>query len=172
MSETPSGTFVSTDRGVTTMGFGGRVGYNVNRHLALEAEASYLPKKNFNEVFQSRRTQVLAGLKAGRRWEKVGVFAKARPGAMFFSEYGMRGVCTFTPGRNECFDQSRVFFATDVGGVVEYYPTPRAILRLDAGDTIIRFRDAGPVVFPGGSVFTRRETTHNFQLSLGLGFRF
>jgi hypothetical protein len=165
---------------VDTAGYGGRFGYNANRYLALEAEVNYLPERNLNEVFQSRRVQVFGGVRAGRRWEKVGVFAKARPGAMNFDEYGVRGPCTFAFAIDspDCFDQPRTFFAIDLGGVVEYYPTKRTILRVDAGDTVIRFRDAGPVTFPpagtfpGSSVFIRRETTHNFQLTFGLGFRF
>jgi hypothetical protein len=163
---------------VSTAGFGGRFAYNAYKYVALEAEVNHMPERNLNETFQSRRTQIFAGVRAGRRWEKVGLFAKGRPGAMFFDNYGIRGPCGVLRDPAECFEQSRAFFAADVGGVFEYYPTRRTILRVDAGDTIIRFRDSGPVTFPpvggfpGSSVFTRRETTHNFQLSLGLGFRF
>jgi hypothetical protein len=164
---------------VTTAGFGGRFGYNAYKHVAFEAEVSVLPARNINEVFQSRRTQIFAGLRAGRRWNGFGLFAKARPGAMIFDEYGARGPCTVTPpGAQDCFDDRRAFFAADVGGVVELYPTDRTIFRIDAGDTIVAFRDAGPITFPplgsspGAALFTRRETTHNFQLSFGFGFRF
>jgi hypothetical protein len=163
---------------VGTAGYGGRFAYNANRYLALEAEVNYLPERNLNEVFQSRRVQVFGGVRAGRRWEKVGVFAKARPGAVNFDEYGVRGPCTFVAGSRDCFDQPRTLFAFDAGGVVEYYPTRRTILRVDAGDTVIRFRDSGPITFPptgtsaGSSVFTRRETTHNFQMTFGFGVRF
>ena len=163
---------------VTTAGYGARFGYNLNRYVALEGEFNYLPERNINEVFQSRRTQILAGVRVGRRWEKVGVFAKARPGAMYFDGYGARGPCTFTLASDTCTEQGRTFFAADVGGVVEYYPTRRTILRVDAGDTIVRFREAGPVIFPpvgtftGSSTITVADTTHNFQLTFGIGFRF
>ena len=165
----------------STAGYGGRFAYNASRYLALEAEVSYLPKRNLNEVHQSRRTQVFAGLRAGRRWEKFGLFAKARPGAMHFDEYGTRGPCTVTfppSGPLGCFGKSRTFFAADVGGVVEFYPSERTIFRVDAGDTIIRFREVGPVTFPpigtfpGSSQLTRADTTHNFQMTFGFGFRF
>lgn len=161
---------------LTVAGFGGRLGYNVNRYVALEGEFNHLPERNLNEVMQSRRTQIFAGLRAGKRWEKAGLFVKARPGAMFFDEYGIRGPCTVTsPASQDCFDDERAFFAVDVGGVAEFYPTERTILRVDAGDTVIRFRDSGPITFPVGtlpSLFKRRETTHNFQLTFGFGFRF
>ena len=163
---------------LTTAGLGARFGYNVNKYFALEGEFNVMPKRNLNEVRQNRRTQIFAGARAGKRWERAGLFAKARPGAMFFDEYGIRGPCTATLGSQDCFDDERAFFAVDVGGVAEFYPTERTIFRIDAGDTIIRFRDSGPVTFPpvgtfaGSSLFTRRETTHNFQLTFGLGFRF
>lgn len=164
---------------VSTAGFGARFGYNAYKYVALEGEFNVLPKRNLNEVRQNRRKQVFAGVRAGKRWEKAGLFAKARPGVMFFDEYGIRGPCTVaSPGAQDCFDDERAFFAVDVGGVAEFYPTSRTIFRVDAGDTVIRFRDSGPVTFPpagtfpGSSLFTRRETTHNFQLTFGFGFRF
>jgi hypothetical protein len=176
VAETPAGVFTTPRERFTTAGYGARFGYNLNRYVALEGEFNYLPRRNLNEVFQNRRTQILAGVRAGKRWERAGLFAKARPGAMRFDDYGTRGPCTFVPGSSDCLDD-RTFFVTDVGGVAEFYPTRRTILRADAGDTIIRFRDSGPVRFrppgvPGSSVFTRRETTHNFQLTFGFGFRF
>ena len=178
VTEAPIGVFTSPGDKIVVAGFGGRFGYNVGRHVALEGEVNVLPERNLNEVFQSRRTQLFTGVRAGRRWEKAGLFAKARPGAVHFDEYGARGPCTVVVGSRTCFDDPRTFFATDLGGVFEYYPTRRTIFRVDAGDTIIRFRDSGPVTFPpigtslGSSTFTRRETAHNFQLTFGLGFRF
>ncbi|HLL75072.1 MAG TPA: hypothetical protein VK421_07375 [Pyrinomonadaceae bacterium] len=181
VSTSPAGVFTSSERGVTTAGYGARFAYNVSRHVALEAEVNHLPQRNINEVFQNRRTQVFAGVRAGRRWETVGVFAKVRPGAMNFDEYGTRGPCTVTfpaSGPLGCFGEARTFFAADVGGVVEFYPSSRTIFRIDAGDTIIRFREVGPITFPpigtspGSSQFTRADTTHNFQMTFGFGFRF
>ena len=178
ISTGPAGTFRTGEQGVTTAGYGGRFGYNLNRYVALEVEVNHLPRRNFNEVFQNRREQIFAGVRVGRRWEKVGVFAKARPGAMYFDGYGSRGPCTFTLASDTCTEQGRTFFAADVGGVVEYYPSRRVILRVDAGDTIVRFREAGPInfppigTFPGSSSITVADTTHNFQMTFGIGFRF
>jgi hypothetical protein len=57
----------------------------------------------------------------------------------------------------------------DLGGVVEYYPSPRRVLRFDVGDTIIHFRDtiriANPERIEGGTV-------HSLQLNIGFGIRF
>ncbi len=52
--------------------------------------------------------------------------------------------------------------AFDLGGVIELYPSRRVVVRVDAGDTIIRFNRNGV-----GDLIS-----HNFQLSTGVGFRF
>jgi hypothetical protein len=163
-----TGTFNADGFNVTTFGVGGRVGYNVSRYVAVEAEFNYFPEKNFNEVDQSRREQFFAGVRVGKRWQKVGVFAKFRPGAMHFDELPFHTVC----GASGCRQTSQTNFALDAGGVVEYYPTKRTILRFDAGDTVIYFRDTGPDVFANSTITTLRQTTHNFQASVGFGFRF
>ena len=174
----PTGAFPLSDEGVTTTGFGGRFGYNVNRYVALEVEFNHLPERNFNEEFRSRREQVFAGVRVGKRWEKVGLFVKARPGLLYSSNQPPRGPCTFSFPASPCDDEGRSYFAADVGGVAEYYPTRRTILRVDAGDTIVRYTEAGPVIFPpvgtfpGSSLFRPAGTTHSFQLSVGFGFRF
>ncbi len=62
----------------------------------------------------------------------------------------------------------------DVGGVVEFYPSRNTVIRIDAGDTIIRYGTFRTLVFlPGQPVIERApETRHTFQLVTGFGFRF
>jgi hypothetical protein len=168
VTTTTIGTFNVEGFDVTTFGYGGRVGYNLNRYVAVEAEFNHFPRRNFNEVFQGRREQFFAGVRVGRRWEKAGVFAKLRPGTMHFDEVPFHTVCD----GGGCREKAENTLALDAGAVVEYYPTSRTIVRLDAGDTIIRFKETGPTALFGSTAFTPRQTTHNFQLSLGFGFRF
>jgi hypothetical protein len=168
VNATTVGTFNAQSFDVTTVGVGGRIGYNVNRYVAVEAEFNYFPEKNFNEVFQDRREQFFAGVRVGKRWEKAGVFAKLRPGVMHFDEIPFHTVC----GGGGCRDKAEDTLALDAGAVVEYYPTSRTILRFDAGDTIVHFKSAGPTVFSTSTVTTPSQTTHNFQASVGFGFRF
>lgn len=172
ISSTPIGAFTTQGLDVTTFGIGGRVGYNVNRYVTVEAEFNYLPEKNLNETDQSRREQFFAGVKAGKRWERVGVFAKARPGVMHFDELPFHTVCGLSATSSGCTRESQTDFALDAGGVVEYYPTARTILRFDVGDTIVHFDKAGPTAGFGSVVTTPAQTTHNFQASVGFGFRF
>jgi hypothetical protein len=168
VTTTTIGTFNAEGFDVTTFGYGGRVGYNLNRYVAVEAEFNYFPEKNFNEVAQDRREQFFAGVRVGKRWEQAGVFAKLRPGVMHFDEIPFQTVC----GGGGCREKAENTLALDAGAVVEYYPTARTILRFDAGDTIIHFKSAGPTAMFGSTVFTPRQTTHNFQASVGFGVRF
>ena len=168
VTTTTAGTFNAEGFDVTTFGYGARFGYNINRYVAFEAEFNHFPERNLNEASQDRREQFLAGVRIGKRWEKAGVFAKLRPGMMHFDEIPFQTVC----GGAGCLEKGENTLALDAGAVVEYYPTSRTILRFDAGDTVIHFKAAGPTAQFGSSVFTPRQTTHNFQASVGFGFRF
>ncbi|MGH9849411.1 MAG: outer membrane beta-barrel protein, partial [Blastocatellia bacterium] len=153
---------------VSDSGFGGRVTYNLNGNFGVEGEVNFFPKErtNFAAPFylNSRRTQGLFGVKAGVRSEKVGVFAKLRPGFMHFGEG------TFDPRIQTILPvpptASSTEFSLDAGGVLELYPSRRIALRFDLGDTIIRDGSFGS--FGGGP----SETTHNLQFTTGVGFRF
>ncbi len=85
------------------------------------------------------KTSALFGLKSGLRADRFRAFGKGRIGMGRFG---------------------RTFFAEDLGGVLEYYPSPRAAVRIDIGDTILFYggRDLGAV--------------HNFQPGLGFSYRF
>jgi hypothetical protein len=89
---------------------------------------------------------------------------------MYFSSIPQHLTCTLT-----CNEKAQTNFAFDMGGVVEYYLSPRAIVRVDIGDTLVRFKTVGPtqvVVGLDSSVLTPAQTIHNFQFSIGLGWRF
>lgn len=169
-------------------GFGARVGYSVNRYFTVEAETNFFPRERAltdNNFDGGRKWQGLFGVKVGRRGDKVGIFAKARPGFVNFKDGDLRrgGVCiAIFPQPLGCFQPAaRTDFAFDLGGVVELYPSPHTILRFDAGDTILRTgthnvpalgqsSPTGPTFF---SVATSpAATTHNFQGSVGFGYRF
>lgn len=156
--------------GETVNGLGGRFGYNFNRNLALDAEFSFFPETHLGNRQFGQKTQALAGVRAGARSRYVGLFAKARPGVMFIGEVTSGLNCRGTSFGRVC-RPSHNNLALDVGGVLEFYPSARAIIRLDAGDTIVRIRNAtaGAVI---GSPTVTSDTTHNFQFSVGFGYRF
>lgn len=162
----------------TAYGFGGRAGYNVNSNFSVEAEFNYFPRDRFAEG--GRKVQGLFGVKAGKRFEHVGVYAKLRPGFVNFS----RGDFTRRPNVicvptdiAACFDsEGTTNFALDAGGVLELRTSRKTFFRLDAGDTMIRLgRRLAPIRADNNVVFiveAEGETTHNFQGGVGFGFRF
>ncbi|HJR08746.1 MAG TPA: outer membrane beta-barrel protein [Pyrinomonadaceae bacterium] len=178
----PCPTTVSTSEGrKTEPGFGARIGYNLTKNFTLEAEDNFFPRER--EFGGGRKSQALFGVKAGKRFESVGLFLKARPGFVRFSEGDLSrprpGIACVAviPAPAGCFEAvPQTHFALDLGGVVEYYPSPRTIIRFDAGDTIIRLGNHRvPIVLNNQQVvvgFAPPETTHNFQGSLGFGVRF
>jgi len=158
---------IDPDFTTSDSGFGGRITSNLTDSFSLEGEVNYFPeeRQNFSEplYINSKRTQGLFGVKYGKRSDRAGIFAKARPGFMHFGPGTPDPrIQTFAPVPGNI---SSTEFAMDIGGVLEFYPSRHTMLRFDVGDTIIRYGT--------GSVSGRPAfTTHNLQLTVGAGFRF
>jgi hypothetical protein len=82
---------------------------------------------------------------------------------------------------SDCGRLDKTAFALDLGGVVELYPSRRAVVRFDFGDTLISHPSRvfiNIIPGPGGPgteearTHFNGETTHNFQFSVGFGIRF
>lgn len=167
----------------TEPGFGGRFTYNLNKTVAFEGAGYFFPKQCFQCRNAGTITEGLAGVKVGKRFEKWGVFAKARPGVVSFSKGTFDSIPPFTfPLIPVQFELNRLTtFATDVGGVVEFYPSKRIVTRFDMGDTIMHFRrrtlntvlfDPAANTFTPGIIPVPARTSHNFQFMTSVGFRF
>lgn len=167
----------------TEPGFGGRFTYNLNKTVAFEGAGYFFPKSCFQCRNAGTITEGFGGVKVGKRFEKWGVFAKARPGVISFSQGTFDIVPPFTPPLIPIqFEFSRLTtFAMDVGGVVEFYPSKRIVTRFDVGDTIVHFkrRNMSTVLFdPATNTFSPgifpipAHTSHNFQFMTSVGFRF
>lgn len=158
-------------------GFGGRFTFNLNRHVALEAEGNFFPLFLQTEFDTGGRlVQGQFGVKAGKRFDKFGLFAKARPGVMSFSDVlDQTGTQTINfngaPVTFPTFEIRRKnFFSLDVGAVLELYPSRRVLVRFDAGDTMV---DTNDFFSPAGSgTRLSRGMKHRFQFSSGIAFRF
>jgi hypothetical protein len=159
-------------------GVGARVTYNLNDYFAVEAEGNIYPSVTQSDYTTGGDTQQMQfGVKAGKRWKRFGLFAKARPGFVSFAE-------TLTPvqvasGGPVVFNferERKTHFSMDVGGVLEFYPSRRMLVRFDAGDTIIRYGEHPELQssFPTPTFIgaAASETMHNFQFTAGVGFRF
>lgn len=147
---------------VSDGGAGGRFTYNFNRYFAFDSEVNASLYVG-DETIGVNGALVFAGAKVGRRFNKVGVFAKARPGfTTSFTRHTGPGF----------FDSERVTKpAFDVGAVLEYYPSKRSVVRFDASDVIIGFGD--DLIEQVRCPCPRRLGTKNsLYLSIGYGFRF
>jgi hypothetical protein len=152
--------FSSDGRRRDEYGGGGRFTFNFWKYVAAEAQLDYFPQTDSVRIgtvdlpLFGSKTLAVFGVKAGARGKRFGVFGKARPGFVHFSRVpGF--LCISTP----CPQPAKTDFAFDLGGVFEYYPSRRTVVRFDAGDTIIHSQR-----FFG--------TSHNAQISAGVGVRF
>ncbi|HKF22644.1 MAG TPA: outer membrane beta-barrel protein [Candidatus Angelobacter sp.] len=150
---------------------------NFGRHFALDAAFNWLPANRYEHI-----TQGLFGGKAGVRTEHFGFFGKVRPGFIsrpnqLREETIVSGVASGTAfitvsGLRVDRLTER---ALDFGGVVEYYPSKHWALRYDLGDTVV-FGEGVRVNFIGGppliTSFSNGNTTHNFQFSTSVHYRF
>jgi hypothetical protein len=169
------------NRPFTETGLGGRFGFNLSNSVALEAEVNYFPTSNgISTTLGGRIVQGQFGVKAGHRFRRFGLFGKARPGLVSVSRaLKLVRTETFTfDGRQfpmGVFEMGRrSSSSTDLGGVFELYPSRRAVIRFDAGDTIIHYgaRSVEGFSVSMSIVTSPPETRHNFQFTTGFGFRF
>src|SRR5215471_10505012 len=152
---------VGTDSG----GLGGRLVYRAFPWLDLETEINFLPG---NSATSGNHLQGFFGVKAGKRWKKVGIFVKARPGFIHFRRdpfgVGKPGGSPFSHERAASTEPN-----IDLGGVIEYYTARGLILRFDLGDTVIRY---GRRTVRTSSFLPARDAggfmTHNWQGSFGI----
>lgn len=192
---------LSLNSGTTLPGLGGRFTYNINKHFALEAAGYFFPGKcdSCTGEVTGRVGEGLFGVKAGKRFRKWGIFAKTRPGLISFGKGAFEitpvsspagggvpvscfGPDPLAPAPCFSFRQTRLTHAAlDLGGVLEFYPSRRIVVRFDGGDTMIRYGQrtfntlaqnpatgAITVVPIAGPAHTR----HSFQFVGGVGFRF
>jgi hypothetical protein len=134
-------------------GVGARFFLKFAAHTALDTEFTHYPANpsgNFGE------TAAMAGVKSGWRGDRIGIFGKARGGVWHF------GGSFFDLRLNR-----KTIPASDLGGVLEYYPSPRTAVRIDMGDTILFYGEQSLFGLTG-----RLGTVHNFQPGLGFSFRF
>ena len=153
-----------TEKSDKDSGVGVRFTYNLNDYVGLDAETTQFQQTR--EGGGNNETQGLFGVRAGKRNKRFGVFAKVRPGLTRFYLLGI------TPGPN-AFEEGHTRFALDVGGVFEYYLHRHAAIRVDVGDTMVRFKP-GDFFYQrlDEPMFVQRKLSHNFQLNVGFAFRF
>jgi hypothetical protein len=154
--------------GTSTAGLGGRVSWRLFPFVDAEGELAVHPTAGVSGY----KVQGFAGAKVGARFNRVGLFAKVRPGFLYFSKdpFGVARSGAPFPATQWAHSLEP---AMDVGGVFEYYASNGVVVRFDLADTIVRYD-------PRRVFVSQREplgevggfTTRNRQWSLGVGKRF
>ena len=126
-------------------------------------------------VIDGRIVEGLAGTKIGLRRRKLGIYGRVRPGFLRFSR--TLGDCILVSVGLECtFNKGRTDFALDVGGTIELHISERWLIRSDLGDTMQMFSglpgDLRRLLVPFLALDTGPQVFHNFQFSIGVGYRF
>ena len=132
----------------TNAGFGGRFSFDLADWAALEAEADFFPHDgavvpssgltpDLRVAYQRRRTDAFFGVKLGRRGDKFGMFGKVRPGFTRLYDSGLECVGEMCALVLLARPDYRTEFALDLGGVLEFYPSVRTVMRFEVGDIMI-----------------------------------
>ncbi len=149
-------------------GIGGRFTWNLFPSLALETEFNFYPGDYTPVTVQDggRTFSWFAGVKAAAiRRDKFAVFGKIRPGLVSFSNVFVQTSAT-------SFETRRInHFATDLGGVFEYYPARRWIIRSDLGVTLIYIHAHTVPVGTSGSITSPGTLRPALQFSTGVSYR-
>jgi hypothetical protein len=147
----------------------GRYTWNFSPSLALEGSVGYLPgfQTSFG-VDNGHEFLALAGVKAGWRRRRFGLYGKIEP-----------GLASFSPGLNVQIHpdqpsefQRRTNFALDSGGVLELYPSPRTILRFDVSQTLLAEYDQVLVRTPSFLDLHEAHLADHLGLAVSLAHRF
>lgn len=157
----------------TEPGFGGYASYRFYKVFYLDGDLLYFPQGTSSSGPHDGGTilQGLVGLKGGVRRNHFGFFGKVRPGFNSYSQ-ALSGINTAPDGTTTYSYARSTNFVLDLGGIVEFYPSEKGTLRLEAGDTHLFFgtrnvnEDGTIVPVPGGKL------QHSIQIVLGYGWRF
>jgi hypothetical protein len=153
-------------------GLGARFAYNWNRRLAFEAELDGLPQGLPPTILTQggRALSAVFGTRAKVLQSRhFAVFGLLRPGLLRFSSVG--------DTKNTVVElHPHTFFTLNLGGGVEYYPTPRWILRFDITGNPYRIPNsfAQVIAIPSGKpvrLGLPGEINDQFRLTFGVGYR-
>ena len=163
----------STNGVRTDLGLGGFASYRLWGVFYFDSDVLFFPQDHGTggphdggEIVQG-----LFGAKGGIRRNQYGFFGKVRPG---FNSYSAAVTSLsdhssdapfYTYGRS-------TNFVLDLGGIVEFYPSERSTLRLEAGDTHIFYGDRSVAVNGVPMSYSGGELRHSIEFIVGYGWRF
>ena len=149
-------------------GFGGRFDWNINRRVAFESQVDFFPEHGVPLfLVQGGQTlQAVFGIRAKViQTRRISIFGLVRPGLLHFSD----ALFTTTDINNPLVTRPTTYFVLNLGGGIEYYPSPRWILRFDIEGNPYRvpstFDSTSPIATPTGKI---NDTT---RMSFGAAYR-
>jgi hypothetical protein len=163
----------SSEFDTSDVGIGGRLGWRPRPILSAEAELTVYPG-GFPDgaAFSGGRVEGLFGVTVGPRLPRLRPFAKMRPGFVTFQEAPEPVACIliFPPPLSCVLAGGKTVFALDVGGGVELLPTARLVIRVDAGDRMLRYPRER--LGTGGAIEDAAFFSHDVRFAAGVGVRF
>jgi hypothetical protein len=150
-------------------GFGGRLDWNFSRRLALEGQVDFFPE-HAAPLFLTQGGQTLQavfGLRAKViETRRLSVFGLIRPGLFHFNN-----VLTYNTNPDGISaTKSPTYFELNLGGGLEYYVSPRWVLRADITGNPYRVTNEN-YLGPGGSGFAVGKIEDTTRLSFGVAYR-
>ncbi|HEY1467448.1 MAG TPA: outer membrane beta-barrel protein [Candidatus Acidoferrum sp.] len=162
-----------TNNNIATLsGLGAYASYRFWRVLYFDSDVLYFPQDTHgpSNLYGGPVLQGLFGLKGGIRRNDFGFFGKVRPGFQSYAQ-ALEAIAS-QPSDTVDYTYGRATnFALDLGGIVEFYPTERGTLRIEAGDSH-PFFSARTVNVNGKSLLFDLGMHHTIQLVFGYGWRF
>ncbi len=157
------GAYLSRDQGVAISS-----SHDINRWLGLDASVISLPGGDApNYQDGGAEIELLAGLRAGIQRPSYGVYGRFRAGGVSFAST-IDDNTVPVPPLVRSWD-----FASDSGGIVEFYPRHRWIVRLDVGEQNTRFHDVSvKEPAPEYSATQPATSTNSLLILVGTGWRF
>ena len=155
--------------GESYSGVGGRFDWNLTRRLALESQADFFPRHQFSlpQVQGGQTLQAVFGLRAKvAETRHLSVFGLVRPGFQHYTDVDVPLLQT----KLSYTTQPASYFVLNLGGGIEYYPSPRWILRADIEGNPYRVpaffasSSSGTFVQPG-------KVNDTTRLSFGVAYR-
>jgi len=159
------------DLGATNYsGFGGRIDWNLNRRLAFESQVDFFPEHlvPLLTIQGGQTLQAVFGVRAKvLETRRLSLFGLIRPGLFHFTDAGY-----LSPTSPTGFGlRPETHFVLNLGGGLEYYVSPRWVLRVDIEGNPYRVPNSNVALPGGGSLFRQGKIDDTTRLSFGVAYR-
>lgn len=154
-------------QGANFSGVGARFDWNFTRRLAFESQVDFFPESGAALVLVQggQTTQAVFGIRAKViQTHRLSVFGLVRPGLLHFSSVEVLG-----QGPSISYvDQPATYFVLNLGGGIEYFASPRWVLRFDIEGNPYR---VPAFTTPGNSAVLPGKINDTTRLSFGVAYR-